>query len=149
MFTESTQWSQITEAFAYILVFYVNVLNIASKENKQYYNYVFAIVISNLLCTILMLHDLSINKNTFQCYYFHFIFCCSTTCCNMSQFFFFLLHIKLLTFCFICVCWREVLYLSMGLKDVQGNLYSDLIIRWYFFEIWNIPKACTYKSKEV
>lgn len=77
MFTESTQWSQITEAFAYILVFYVNVLNTTSKENKQYYNSVFAIVISNLLCIILMLHDLSINKNTFQCYYFHFIFCSS------------------------------------------------------------------------
>ena len=88
MFTKSTQWSQITEAFAYILVFYVNVLNITSKENKQYYNYVFAIVISNLLCIILMLHDLSINKNTFQCYYFNFIFCRSTalaaTCPNFS-----------------------------------------------------------------
>lgn len=83
---------KLLKLFAYILVFYVNVLNITSKENKQYYNYVFAIVISNLLCIILMLHNLSINKNTFQCYYFHFIFCCSTalaaTCPNFSFFYY-------------------------------------------------------------
>ena len=83
---------KLLKLFAYILVFNVNVLNITSKENKQYYNYVFAIVISNLLCIILMLHNLSINKNTFQCYYFHFIFCCSTalaaTCPNFSFFYY-------------------------------------------------------------
>lgn len=97
--------------FAYILVFSVNMLNITSKENKQYYNYMFAIVIPNLLCIILMLHNLPSNKNTFQCS-FHFIFC---SCCNMSQFFlFFRLHIKLLTFCFICVCWRVTISEAWG-----------------------------------
>lgn len=116
MFTESTQWSQITEALAYILVFYVNMLKIASKENKQYYNYVSAIVISNLLCIILMLHDVLINKNTFQCYFILFFAVPLLLLQHVPIFF--LLRIKLLTFCFICVCLRERLYLSMGLKGV-------------------------------
>lgn len=107
MFTESTQWSQITEALAYILVFYVNMLKIASKENKQYYNYVSAIVISNLLCIILMLHDVLINKNTFQCYYFHFIFCCSTTLAATCPNFFSIAHQTFDILFYLCVFKRE------------------------------------------
>lgn len=129
--------------------FYVNAVNITSKENKQYDNYVFAIVISNLLCIILMLHNLLINKNAFQCY-FHFIFCCSTalatTCPDFS--FFFLLHIQLLTFCFVCVCRRREGGVWARTWRVP-NLCHGLLIRQYVFEIWNIPKACAFKSKEV